>query len=200
MKEDSREIKAIDNDLAEVVVKVTGKVPYSLATEIPQLNFDVVCEDECDKDCCCGHCGCCDEGDNRAVEKLPTPRFGGAFYNVMGEFIYIDKVVYNKEKGTVAVVWNDGVVTKATCDARDTWNPELGLALAVMKKLTDQDFVKTLLNDWVVEGATNQIRTLRDVRRDSKKKSRNEVVEEVVAPIVEEEKPKRGRPRKQDNK
>ena len=186
VKEDSREIKYVDRDLAEVSVVVKGKVPYSLAMALPQLNFDVHEEDGC-----CGYCGC--HTDDEIVEKLPTPRFGGAFYNIDGEFVYIDRVVYNKDKGTVAVVWNDGGTTKATCDARDVWNPELGLALAVMKKLTTQEFVKTLLNDWVIEGATNQVRTLRDVRRDSKKKK---VIKEEEVVVVEEVKPKRGRPRK----
>lgn len=153
---------------------------YGKSDELRCLNnLDPVKIDTCE--------GCCEA----EIEHLPTPRFGGAFYTEFGEFLYIERVIYNKAKRTVAVLWNDGVCTKATCDEKDEWNPELGLVLAVMKKMSSNDFVQSLLKDWAVQGAENVVRSLKDVRRDQKNKDK--VVVEEVGEVPSR---KRGRPRK----
>lgn len=106
-------------------------------------------------------------------------QFGGAYYSasdlVNDKPTYIKSVVYNKKKSTTAVVWSDGTTTKATCSEYDTYNPEQGLLVAVMRKMCGREFVRKLLYDWEVTDdiiSANdgvKVRTLKDVRRDNKR-------------------------------
>ena len=47
----------------------------------------------------------------------------------------IDKVYYNKEKGTTCVLWDDGTKTVIKCQPGDTWDEEKALALCYMKRV-----------------------------------------------------------------
>lgn len=117
----------------------------------PMLSFDT-----------CADCG-------EDVIEYREPQFGGAYYDENGEFVYIEKVIYSKP--AVIVFWNDGTKTRCTCDARDKFNPEMGLMLAVMKKITGQEFVNKLFADWLVEmekGKKATTVTLKDVRKRHK--------------------------------
>lgn len=91
--------------------------------------------------------------------------FGGAFFDENNELIYIKKVIYNKP--ATIVFWSDNTKTISKCGEGDNYNPEMGLALAVMKKLVSNEFVSKTLHDWLpVEGKKE--RTLTEVRREHK--------------------------------
>ena len=87
------------------------------------------------------------------VKDEKEMRFGGAYYSasdlVEDKPTYIKSVVYNKKKSTTAVIWSDGTATKAVCNEHDTYNPEQGLLVAVMRKMCVREFVNKLLSDWV---------------------------------------------------
>ena len=101
-------------------------------------------------------------------KKEKGPQFGGAFYNENGEMVYIKKVMYNNP--ATVVMWSDNTKTSSVCKEGDTYNPEMGLALAVLKKIATSDFVVKTLHDWapVDSKTTHMTRTLKDVRRDHK--------------------------------
>lgn len=93
------------------------------------------------------------------------PRFGGAYYDDKGIFNYIEKVIYNDPE--TIVLWNDGTKTSSRCDEKDKFNPEMGLTLAVLKKITSSDFVIRTLEDWT-PNKNQKEKTLKDVRREHK--------------------------------
>ena len=98
-----------------------------------------------------------------AAMKGSTPRFGGYVLNDGGtEYIYIKQVIYN-DPATI-VLWSDGTKTTSKCDYRDKYNPEMGLILAVMKKIIDGKYVADLLHDWAPEEGQKRV-TLADVRK-----------------------------------
>lgn len=127
-------------------------------------NVDCNC-DECDYLEYCNGCDGCED-------SYPEPLFGGAYYDEQGNFVYIEKVIYDAPK--TIVIWSDGTRTSSVCGERDIYNPEMGLALAVLKKLVSSEFVVRTLHDWAPndskEGDTTikAIKTLRDVRREHK--------------------------------
>ena len=101
--------------------------------------------------------------EDRCME-LPVPKFGGAFYNEDDKLVYIERVIY-KDPATI-VFWSDGTKTTSKCDERDTYNEEMGLAVAVMKKLVSSEFTVKLLEDWAPTGFN--VVTLSDVRKKYK--------------------------------
>jgi hypothetical protein len=46
----------------------------------------------------------------------------------------IESIYANKEKGTIVIKWQDNTYTKVTCDPKDTWDIEKGIAMAIAKK------------------------------------------------------------------
>lgn len=58
----------------------------------------------------------------------------------------IRKVQFNEKKGFVTVVWTDGVVSFAKCGPNDVWDPEKGLAIAIMKRWFKST---TSMNKWI---------------------------------------------------
>lgn len=106
-------------------------------------------------------------GINENKNNIKTPIFGGAYFNQDNELVYIKKVIYN-DPATI-VFWNDGTKTVSKCAKEDTYNAEMGLTLAIMKKLVSNEFVSKTLHDWVpVEG--QKVKTLTDVRNEYKNK------------------------------
>ena len=111
------------------------------------------------------------------VKDEKEMRFGGAYYSasdlVEDKPTYIKSVVYNKKKSTTAVIWSDGTATKAVCNEHDTYNPEQGLLVAVMRKMCGRWFVNKLLSDWSVSDdviSANdgvKVRTIKDVRKEN---------------------------------
>lgn len=92
--------------------------------------------------------------------------FGGMLSDENGNSIYIKEVIYN-DPATI-VFWSDGTKTTSKCQKGDIYSPEVGLILAVLKKITSGDFVATLLEDWIPEGKTRV--TLKDVRKKYRNK------------------------------
>lgn len=106
------------------------------------------------------------KGNNYKTSKeIKAPMFGGAFFDENNELIYIEKVLYNNP--TTIVFWSDGTKTVSKCSEGDTYSAEMGLALAVMKKLVSNEFVSKTLHDWVpTEG--QKVKTLTEVRKEHK--------------------------------
>lgn len=102
--------------------------------------------------------------------------YGGAFYDVEAltkdKPVYIKSVVYNSKKKTTAVVWSDFTTTTAKCSEEDTYNEDLGLTIAVMRKVCGKEFVRKLFRDWAVDLSKSEsgveIRTLKEVRKEYK--------------------------------
>lgn len=136
-----------------------------VAALVNEIDNDYLYEDDCDclEDCVdCPYQGwCLDDEEDHYIE----PRFGGAYYDDKGAFNYIEKVIYNDPE--TIVLWNDGTKTSSRCDERDKFNPEMGLTLAVLKKITSSDFVIRTLEDWA-PNKNQKEKTLRDVRREHK--------------------------------
>lgn len=98
--------------------------------------------------------------------NFTEPRFGGYVLSDEGdEYVYIKQVIYNNP--ATIVFWSDGTKTTSKCDYRDSYNPEMGLILAVMKRLVDGNYVAKLLHDWAPEEGQKQV-TLTDVRRKNR--------------------------------
>lgn len=85
--------------------------------------------------------------DSKKAKKVG--RFGGYITLLDGKDVYITKVIYNKP--VVIVFWSDGVKTRSTCDDRDTWNPEFGLSLCVMKRYMTNEQLNSMYRDWYSE-------------------------------------------------
>lgn len=58
----------------------------------------------------------------------------------------IRNVQFNEKKGVVTVIWIDGEVTMAKCGPNDIWDPEKGLAIAIMKRFFKST---TSMNKWI---------------------------------------------------
>ena len=100
---------------------------------------------------------------NRDCGTPNSPKFGGYIVDdKTGNYVYIKQVIYNAP--ATVVFWSDGVKTTSKCDKRDIYNPEMGLVLAVMKRLTSNEYVTKLVHDWAPEGE-QKYRTLADVRK-----------------------------------
>lgn len=153
------------NPLVDYTLMPTDEI-HALVNAV-DVNFDCTCCGDCDCEESCSACSC-DDLEDYYEEDLPEPLFGGAFYDIDGNFIYIKQVIYNAPKTTV--IWNDGTKTSSTCTEGDSFNPELGLSLAVLKKIAGSDFAVKTLHDWApVDNKTiRMIKTLKDVRRDHK--------------------------------
>ena len=87
--------------------------------------------------------------------------------NIINQLPEFDKneikdVKYN-DPATI-VPWSDGTKTTSKCDYRDKYNPEMGLILAVMKKIIDGKYVADLLHDWAPEEGQKRV-ALADVRK-----------------------------------
>ena len=63
-------------------------------------------------------------------------------YNFPGEYLIFNKVIYNGP--ATIVLWDDGTKTVVKCKEGDPYSPEAGFALAVLKRLTGNDFHKYL--------------------------------------------------------
>ncbi len=156
----------------ETLEDVNTMEDYTLMpTKEVQALVDAVEENypECDGDC--ADCELSEDCDNYE-EYYPEPLFGGAYYDEDDEFVYIKRVVYNAPN--TVVIWSDGTKTSSTCGENDTYNPEMGLALAVLKKITSSEFTVKTLHDWAPNDSregdttTKAIKTLKDVRREHK--------------------------------
>lgn len=84
------------------------------------------------------------------------------YSGVISNNIYIKKVIYNNP--ATIIVWSDGTKTLSKCHQNDSYNPEMGLLIAYLKKIKPECKIFNLLNEWApVEG--KNIVTLTDVRK-----------------------------------
>lgn len=92
---------------------------------------------------------------NQAWEVDSTALFSGAFICndikngievIGGQYVHIRKVLTNAP--ATVIFWSDGTKTVSRCSEEDTFNPEMGFTLCVLKKLMGTQNVKTLLKQW----------------------------------------------------
>lgn len=63
----------------------------------------------------------------------------------------IERVIFNAP--AVIVFWSDGTKTVVKCQKGDTWDPEKGLAMAIVKKVTgNKSNFNTIFTKWLSEG------------------------------------------------
>ena len=106
---------------------------------------------------------------NKSLSKKYN--FAGGFNKIGGdgsvESFYIKKVLY-KNPATV-VFWSDGTKTVAKTHGGDSYNPESGLIICVLKKLHGSSNVRSLLSSWVSEEAyssnSETVVTSKDARK-----------------------------------
>lgn len=99
---------------------------------------------------------------NKNKEKKKNNSFGSYFIGEDGKEFYIKEVIYNDP--AVIVMWSDGTKTTSICDVEDTFVPETGLILCVLKKLINNKMVARLIDNWVPENIDKTTRiTLKDV-------------------------------------
>ena len=94
--------------------------------------------------------------------KKEEKHFSGKF--IREDFplwVFITKVIYS-DPATI-VFWNDGTKTVSKCHGEDTYSPETGLILCVLKKLVGTDEVRNLIDDWVMFG--DGLVTIKEVRK-----------------------------------
>ena len=96
---------------------------------------------------------------------VKTPFYGGAFYDGL-ELIYIKEIIYSNP--ATVVFWSDGTKTVAKCHKDDTYNSNLGVAVAVLKKIAGSKFASKLLEDWG-EPEGKPRKTMTDVRKKHRK-------------------------------
>lgn len=108
----------------------------------------------------------CNDEDVCTIGDYEKPQFGGAYYDYLGNFIYIRKVVFRNKR--TDVYWNDGTVTSATCDFEDEYDSRVGVLVAVLKKTMGSDFAVKTLEDWGTPAGSKCFKLLKDVRKAHK--------------------------------
>ena len=99
---------------------------------------------------------------NKDKEKKKNNSFGSYFIGEDGKEFYIKEVIYNDP--AVIVMWSDGTKTTSVCDVEDTFVPETGLVLCVLKKLISNKMTARLVSNWVPDSVDKMTRiTLKDV-------------------------------------
>lgn len=63
-------------------------------------------------------------------------------YNILGEYLLFNKVIYDGP--ATIILWDDGTKTVVKCKEGDSYSHEAGFALAVLKRLTGNDFHRCL--------------------------------------------------------
>lgn len=90
------------------------------------------------------------------------PQFGGAF-RFKGDMIYITRVLYNNP--ATIVFWSDKTKTVSKCAEGDTYSAELGLTMAILKKIAGDDSVRRTLADWLPADETVKAVDIKDLRQ-----------------------------------
>lgn len=103
--------------------------------------------------------------------------YAGAFpiYSETEDYIfknplYIDRVTYSNP--ATIVFWSDGTKTVSKCHPQDKYCPEVGLIIAVNKKLFGTSKVHDIIDTWVPKNieefkkGTQYSKNLKDVRNE----------------------------------
>ena len=88
---------------------------------------------------------------------LSEKTFDDPLYKMISEIldetfcVEIKKVIYNKP--ATIVLWDDGTKTVVKCDEHDTYDPEKGLLIAILKKIYGNkgSFYKDIVMPWLPE-------------------------------------------------
>ena len=85
-------------------------------------------------------------GKSTKISKQKQYKFPGAVVDSKGNNIYIKEVIYSNP--ATIVLWSDK--TKTICKAveADTYNPEAGLAICILKKVLGNTAVRDLFESW----------------------------------------------------
>ena len=85
-------------------------------------------------------------GKSTKISKQKQYKFPGAVVDSKGNNIYIKEVIYSNP--ATIVLWSDK--TKTICKAveNDTYNPEAGLAICILKKVLGNTAVRDLFESW----------------------------------------------------
>lgn len=86
----------------------------------------------------------------------------------MNIYTAINKVMYNKP--ATIVFWKDGTKTVSVCHEEDTFDPEKGLAICVLKKLMKPSQLHDVLADFAPKNSENCQISLHDILKERKKK------------------------------
>lgn len=92
-----------------------------------------------------------------------------SFYNQEKDKVikaYIKKVIYSNP--ATIVLWSDGTKTIAKCSEHDTYSPEAGLSICILKKLVGGTTLYNIFADWS-SYEDNAIIEVKDVRKNHKK-------------------------------
>ena len=90
-----------------------------------------------------------------------TFQFSGGF-NINGQSFAIKEIIYN-DPATI-VFWDDNTKTVAKCTVGDSYIPETGLSICILKKIMGGKALKKLFSDWITEDYIGRV-TLADVRK-----------------------------------
>lgn len=130
------------------------------------------CTDNCD--CCEKSWECFCESAGNAMCEMWDAKYPGSFVDYHGEAIYIQKVVSNPAKGTVAILWNDGKATVGKCNpgdekngvCKDTFNTEMGMLVAILKRVMTPARFRELMLYYTPEDGKSK--TISEVRKEYK--------------------------------
>ena len=122
------------------------------------------CNNKNDETACCSA--------TTVIQELKDYEFPGGFRffdcdMVMNDY-YIDKVIYNNP--ATIVFWSDGTKTVSKVHADDTYSPEVGLVLCVLKKLHGSTNVHDMLSLWTPVCGESVV-TVSDVRKRGRAKT-----------------------------
>lgn len=88
-----------------------------------------------------------------AIKNSKQYVFGGG-WTVNGRPLYITRVLYS---GPATIVfWNDGTKTVSKCAPGDVYNAELGLSVAIMKRIVGADSLAKTFEDWLPKDANTK--------------------------------------------
>lgn len=106
-------VNVIRNDATSMFPEITG----SIGNQLSEYNVQAI-------DCC---------GQSKNSFLLAAASVNSFFDKYRFQYDPIKKVIYNPPKAVI-VYWKDGTKTVVKCSENDTWDPEKGLAMAIVKK------------------------------------------------------------------
>lgn len=85
-------------------------------------------------------------GKSIKTSKQKQYKFPGAVVDSKGNNIYIKEVIYSNP--ATIVLWSDKTKTICKAAEADTYNPEAGLAICILKKVLGNTAVHDLFESW----------------------------------------------------
>jgi len=85
----------------------------------------------------------------------------------------VENIYANEEKRTIVIKWVDGSTTKVTCDPKDTWDIEKGIAIAVAKKALGNNYNAYSILDKYIK-SVKYTESNKEEKKSTKKVKKNE--------------------------